>query len=226
MQPIRELQETIGYTFRNPALLRTALTHPSHGARNNQRLEFLGDAVLELCVSRLLFERTPVLREGDMTRTRAALVKEDTLYAIARGIRLGQYINMDKACAAGGGRDNKSILSDALEAVLAGVFLDGGLDAADTVIHLLWHGLLKGDSAASDPKGALQEYLQSKGLPTPTYVTLEESGPAHKRRFQVGVLIDGAEAARAEASSKKRAELEAARLALNLMLKAGAGNEA
>ena len=79
MHPIRELQETIGYTFRNPALLRTALTHPSHGARNNQRLEFLGDAVLELCVSRLLFELTPVLREGDMTRTRAALVKEDSL---------------------------------------------------------------------------------------------------------------------------------------------------
>lgn len=226
MQPIRSLEDIIGYTFKDPALMKAALMHPSMGARNNQRLEFLGDAVLEICISRQLFDVVPALQEGVMTRARAALVKEDTLFDIAHGIGLGHYIHMDRACAAGGGRDNKSILSDALEALLAGVFLDGGLDAADAVIRLLWEGRRQSENAASDAKGALQEYLQSRGRPIPTYVTLNESGPAHKRRFQVGVLLEGTQKAAAKASSKKRAELEAARIALDLIFKEEEDHEA
>ena len=212
MADFSALQEAIGYRFRDAALLRQALTHPSLGPRHNQRLEFLGDAVLEVCVSEKIYAMHPEMQEGAMTQLRQKLVREERLAQVGRSIRLGDALLMDKSCAMTGGRENPSVLCDAFEAVLAAVYLDGGFDAArDLVTRLIGDCSETGEN---DAKSALQEYLQARGKPMPAYETVGEEGPPHDRVFTSAVLAEGREIARGSGKSKKRAEQEAARAAL------------
>ena len=213
------LEGAIGHRFRKSALLRQALTHPSLNQHHNQRLEFLGDAVLELCVSEKIYDRHPEMHEGAMTRLRQKLVREEKLADVARQIRLGEMLLMDRSCEVSGGRSNPSVLCDAFEAVLAAVYLDGGLDAARRMVSLLIGDCT--ETVETDAKSALQEYVQSKGMPNPTYETLGEEGPPHDRVFTAAVLVDGREVARGRGTSKKRAEQEAAAQALAIIKRSG-----
>ena len=213
------LEAAIGHRFRQQSLLRQALTHPSLNQRHNQRLEFLGDAVLELCISEKIYEKHPEMHEGAMTRLRQKLVREEKLAQAAKEIRLGEMLLMDRSCEQSGGRQNPSVLCDTFEAVLAAVYLDGGLDAArDMVVRLIGDCTETGEN---DAKSALQEYLQGKGHPMPAYETLGEEGPPHDRTFTAAVLIEGREIAIGKGTSKKRAEQEAAAQALKIIKRSG-----
>ncbi|MBE5771576.1 MAG: ribonuclease III [Clostridia bacterium] len=219
MADFMQLQQELGYQFQDVSLLKLALTHPSHHHKHNQRLEFLGDAVLELCVSEKIFEKHPEMQEGAMTQLRQKLVREEKLAKAAESIHLGDAILMDKGCALSGGRKNPSVLCDAFEAVLAAVYLDGGLEAARAVVtRLIGDCSEKGEN---DGKSALQEYLQAKGKIAPVYQTIAEEGPPHDRRFTVAVVIDGKEISQGTGTSKKRAEQAAATAALELIQRSG-----
>lgn len=209
------LEEALQYHFHNPALLRLALTHPSCGAENNQRLEFLGDAVLQLAMSDIVFAAHPEQEEGGMTFLRARMVREETLCAVARHLQLGRYLRMDHGCEITGGRERPAVLADAMEAVLAAVYVDGGYEAARGVIRVLfqeeerltaWRG--------QDDKSALQEYTQANGLDLPAYEIVAQSGPDHDRRFTAQVSVQGRAVATGEGNSKKAAEQAAAKAAL------------
>lgn len=213
------LQQAIGYQFRQLSLLRQALTHPSLGIKHNQRLEFLGDAVLELCVSEKIYEKHPEMHEGAMTQLRQKLVREERLAQVARQIALGDALLMDKSCEIGGGRQNPSVLCDAFEAVLAAVYLDGGFDAARAMVLKLIGDC--SETGENDAKSALQEYLQARGKSMPAYETVGEEGPPHDRVFTAAVLIDGREVARGAGKSKKRAEQQAAGAALEIIKRSG-----
>lgn len=203
------------------------MTHPSFSLKHNQRLEFLGDAVLELTVSQMLYDIAPKMQEGAMTRKRALMVCEDTLADLANQINLGNYLRLSKDFEAGGGKKNRAVLADAMEAVLAAVYLDGGMDAAEAVIHALWQPRLLAAQSDLDSKGALQAYLQSKGmLEPPEYVQISAEGPAHKRSFEMAVLVEGKEEARAVATTKKKAEMEAAHIALQKISRQDRSDEA
>lgn len=189
---MQRLQQALGYAFRDPSHLRLALTHPSTKLPDNQRLEFLGDAVLEFCVSDMLYQKYPDLHEGELTARRAALVCERTLSVIARSLDLGRYLLMGHGEEQTGGREKPSILADAMEAVLAAVYVDGGYEAARGVIRVLfqeeerltaWRG--------QDDKSALQEYTQANGLDLPAYEIVAQSGPDHDRRFTAQVSVQG-----------------------------------
>ena len=219
MSDLKALQRAIGYQFKKTALLKQALTHPSLGHDHNQRLEFLGDAVLELCVSEKIYANHPEMHEGAMTRLRQKLVREEKLAEAAAYVSLGELLNMDRSCEISGGRTNPSVLCDTFEAVLAAVYLDGGLDAARAMVLRLIGDCT--ETGETDAKSALQEYVQSKGLPNPTYETLGEEGPPHDRVFTAAVLIDGKPTAKGRGTSKKRAEQEAAAAALNMMKGSG-----
>lgn len=219
MADLMTLQQELGYSFRQEGLLRQALTHPSTGAKHNQRLEFLGDAVLELCVSEKIYARHPEMQEGAMTQLRQKLVREERLAQAAQTVALGDYLRMDKSCESTGGRKNPSVLCDAFEAVLAAVYLDGGLDAARKMVERLIGDC--SEAGETDAKSALQEFLQARGKAMPAYETRTEDGPPHDRRFTVAVLIEGKEAALGSGTSKKRAEQEAARIALQMIKGSG-----
>src|SRR5512134_4205971 len=176
----------LGYTFRRPALLQQALTHRSHGAQHNERLEFVGDAVLNCVVAATLYERFPDIPEGELSRVRASLVNRDMLADVARRIGLGEAIRLGEGEQRSGGPDRPSILADALEAVIGAVFLDGGFDAArDTVDRVFDEVLRDVDPAAlgKDPKTRLQEWLQGRRLPVPEYAITGVSGEAHAQTF-------------------------------------------
>ncbi len=215
MADLSALEGKLGYGFREKGLLRLALTHPSAGRRHNQRLEFLGDAVLELCVSEKIYEKHPEMQEGAMTQLRQKLVREERLSAAARGIGLGRHLIMDWGCEATGGRENPSVLCDAFEAVLAAVYLDGGIDAARNVVLRLIGDC--SETGESDFKSELQQLTQAQGHPVPEYQTVGQSGPPHDPTFTSAVFLEGKELARGEGKSKKRAEQEAARLAMKIL---------
>lgn len=219
MPGIKGLMAALGYDFRAPALLKRALTHPSVGQENNQRLEFLGDAVLQLCVSDRIFSSHPVEREGMLTQIRQHLVREEALFQVALSLQLGDYLILDRSTEASGGRRQPSVLADAMEAVIAAVYLDGGFERARALVDRLWLGL--GEEGEIDAKSALQALLQAEGTEAPTYATLSEEGPPHSRVFTVAAIIGGREAARGTGTSKKRAEQQAARLALDQMKRSG-----
>ncbi len=200
--------DTLGYRFRSEALLSLALRHPSLGADNNQRLEFLGDAVLELCVSGELYQKHPEMPEGVMTRLRQQSVCEQALAAVARKLKLGDYLCMDHGSDVQGVRRQSGALSDAMEAVLAAVYLDGGFECACQVIRRI--GILDFPQADEDAKSRLQELLQAKGQEAPRYQLILEEGPDHARRFTVSVSLQDGRCARGEGSSKKQAEQAAA----------------
>jgi len=215
----KALESALNYHFRDRALLRLALTHPSMGRRHNQRLEFLGDAVLELCVSERIYARHPEMQEGAMTQLRQKLVREERLADAARRIGLGAHLIMDWGCESTGGRENPSVLCDAFEAVLAAVYLDGGLDAARAVVLLLIGDC--SETGESDYKSDLQQKLQARGHAVPAYETVGQAGPPHDPVFTAAVVLDGREIARGEGKSKKRAEQEAARRALEILERSG-----
>lgn len=207
------LMNALGHRFRDPALLRLALTHPSGagGGADNQRLEFLGDAVLELCVSDEIFARHPDMQEGDLTQLRAALVREESLAVAARAFGLGDYLRLDHGETASGGRDKPSVLADAMEAVLAAVYLDGGLAAAQTVCRRAL-GDFTPKAAEPNWKSLLQEREQAAGRAAPSYRVTGEEGPPHARMFFVEVSLAGGGKGHGQGSSKKHAEQEAARV--------------
>ncbi len=219
MKDRRTLEAGLGYTFRDPELLSLALTHPSAGRRHNQRLEFLGDAVLELCVSEKIYEQHPSMQEGAMTQLRQKLVREERLAEAAQSVDLGKHLVMDWGCESTGGRENPSVLCDAFEAVLAAVYLDGGLDAARGMVLRLIGDC--SETGESDFKSELQQELQAEGRPAPDYETVGQSGPPHAPVFTAAVLLEGREIARGEGTSKKRAEQEAARKALEILQRSG-----
>ena len=211
---MQNLMNRLGYQFRNPALLPRALTHPSMGAEDNQRLEFLGDAVLQYVMSDILYATHPRDREGQLTHLRALLVCEAALSQVARSLQVGEALLMDRGEALTGGRDKPSVLCDAMEAILAAAYLDGGLDAARGIVLRHWPKPEDVHRPMQDSKGALQEHLQKDGGDAPTYQILAQDGPPHDRTFEAAVYRYGVELARGSGKTKKQAEQAAALAAL------------
>jgi tetrapyrrole methylase family protein/MazG family protein len=219
-----QIQDNLGYEFQRVELLETALCHssfahehPGRGLEDNERLEFLGDALLGLIISRLLYRRFSHAREGDLTRWRSYLVNEACLAKVARSINLGQALLLGAGEESSGGRDKNSILADAMEAILGAIYLDGGIEAAQGTIHLLFNPLLEdavGAEAGEDFKTRLQELTQARYKITPEYHVLEAMGPDHDKTFRVSLTLDGVELAKGTGKSKKEATQDAARLAL------------
>ena len=212
--PVQELTQALGYTFRDEGLLRRALTHPSMGRQDNQRLEFLGDAVLQYIMSDRLYRADPEAREGVLTHRRALLVCEDSLRRIAERIHLGEALIMNRGEEQTGGRTRPSVLCDAMEAVLAAVCLDGGLAAAQAVVERCWPSPEEVSLPMQDSKGALQEYLQRDGGEVPTYEIIGQSGPPHDPIFEAAVYARGEKLATGAGKKKKQAEQAAALAAL------------
>lgn len=215
--------DRLGYRFRDVRVLTTALTHPSYGSDHHtehyQRLEFLGDAVLELAISRRLYEKLPQGSEGKMTRIRAALVREETLADAARKLGIGPLIRLSNGEERSGGREKNSILADVMESVIAAVYLDGGLEQATALVYRALEEPLKRVSEGSDAldaKSRLQEVLQRDGrMPTYEFVSME--GPAHAPKFSYRVLVDGVNCGEGTGTSKQAAQQAAAANALNGM---------
>ena len=224
---MKELEKKLNYTFRDPALLSEALSHSSYAnehraahLNSNERLEFLGDSVLGFVTAEFLFVQHPDLPEGDLTRIRAALVCEQSLYEVARKLELGKYLKLGRGEEAGGGRERTSILADATEAVFAAVYLDGGIGAASQLIHRVLLDAEKEEAVEErrkDYKTALQELIQRTPGRTITYQLVEETGPDHCRVFVMEVSVDGQVYGRGEGRSKKEAEQAAAKAALKLL---------
>ena len=219
MRPqLDQLSDRLGYRFRNPELLDAALTHRSVGRRNNERLEFLGDALLNFVIGRALYDRCPQASEGVLSRLRASLVKGDTLAAIARDLDLGRSLRLGAGARKTGGHRSKSILADALEAVLGAVCLDGGTDAGTAVVQRLFADRLANlpaEGELKDPKTRLQEYLQAQAASLPIYQLEAVTGPEHGQRFEVLCQIPATGVSfRGVGSSRREAEQQAASLAL------------
>lgn len=218
-----ELQQELGHTFRDPGLLQLALTHPSVAheqgvpVQTNQRLEFLGDAVLQLVLTRELYDKFPAFGEGPLTKARAKLVNRRTLAERARQLRLGQNLILSRGEEMNGGRERPSALADTFEAVLGAIFLDGGFEVARDFIlrqFLSAFGQLEVIPILENPKGELQEFLQAISTEAPRYHVVSATGPDHDRVFECTVHHAGVELARGQGKSKKAAESEAAVAAL------------
>jgi ribonuclease III len=213
---LEELAERIGYDFCDAAVLKLALTHASArlGARyseDNERLEFLGDRVLGLAVAELLHERFPEASEGELARWLNRLVRAETCVEIAEGWELGKYMVMSTAEAGSGGREKKTILANACEAVLGAVFLDGGYAPARDIVQRFWSGHLDlPEEAIPDAKSVLQEWAQGRKLSLPRYVEIAREGPDHKPSFTAEVHVDGMAPERGQGTNKRAAEQAAA----------------
>ena len=222
---MRELQKTIGYTFRDLSLLETALTHTSYanevykdGLRSYERLEFLGDSILGFTTADYLIGYFPQMHEGELTKLRAELVCEASLAATARKLGLGEHLRLGKGEEAGGGRQRVSIIADVVEAVIAAIYLDGGLSAAKRFIYT--HVLADAGARLrinTDYKTMLQELVQQKKNQSLSYELLSETGPDHDKQFSVRVLLNGEEVGRGDGTSKKRAEQAAAKTAVETL---------
>jgi ribonuclease-3 len=220
------LQKRLGYQFRDESLLRLALTHPSVAHESgvaeahNQRLEFLGDAVLQLVLTQKLYGQFPAQDEGPLTKARAQLVNRKTLAERARALGLGEHLILGRGEETSGGRERVSALADAFEALLGAIFLDGGFDASREIILREFSaafGELDALPNIENPKGELQELLQAKSPTAPEYQTVSATGPDHDRVFECLVLHEGVELARGSGKSKKAAESNAALAALKIL---------
>lgn len=186
------LRQRVGYGFSRPELLAQALTHRSHGAPHNERLEFLGDGVLNCVVASELFERFSDLPEGDLSRLRARLVRQEALHRLAQDLGLGEQLRLGEGELRSGGTERPSILADAFEALIGAIFLDGGFDAARNVVRRLYGPQLAAidpDDPGKDPKTLLQELLQARRIPLPQYAVLATHGAAHSQNFEVECVI-------------------------------------
>ncbi len=219
------LADTLGHHFKNPALLEQALTHPSLAyetdkrSHHNQRLEFLGDAALQLSLSALLYQRYPDADEGQLTKLRASLVSTHSLAQIARSIDLGEQLRMGRGECSSGGRTRESALADALEAVLGAIYLDGGIEALCQTVLRLFHPVIESkeqghDKSDPNPKGRLQEIIQARTCVLPIYTIVSEQGPPHNRQYQAQVSWQQIILGEGTGATKKNAEIEAARAAL------------
>ncbi len=223
---LKELQEKIGYTFKDSSLLTLAMSHSSYANEKhlsklgcNERLEFLGDAVLEIVSSDFLFHRFPDMPEGDLTKTRASMVCEPTLAYCAEQIDLGSYLLLGKGEDATGGRTRNSVVSDAMEALIGAIYLDGGFTSAKEFILNFVLNDMEHKKLFYDSKTILQEMVQARGTDLLSYELLEETGPDHNKTFQVAALIGNREISRGLGRTKKAAEQRAAYQAI-LKLKA------
>ena len=214
-------EETVGHSYKNPSLLETALTHSSYANEyrisNNERLEFLGDSVLSIIISEYLFKTAQDVNEGDLTKFRATLVCEQSLYEVAKKISLGSLIRLGRGEERNGGRTRASIVSDAFEALLASIYLDAGMETAKAWLLNLMEDSIKDVLAGKrygDYKTMLQESVQRGSIGKVTYAVIKETGQDHNKTFEVEVFIDGAPKGRGKGSNKKEAEQNAARFAL------------
>jgi ribonuclease-3 len=219
--PTEWLRDALGYECRDSALLEAALTHRSAGGPNNERLEFLGDAVLNCVVAMLVFREFGAADEGDLSRFRASLVSGEALAVIAVEIQLGDQLRLGSGELKSGGFRRKSILADTLEALFGAIYLDGGFDAAARVIERLFGARLDRLPSAADlkdPKTRLQESVQARGLPLPVYAVELVSGEAHSQMFQVACAVDALGLRTiGTGASRRRAEQAAAQLLLNAL---------
>lgn len=218
MIALERLEDALGYRFATPDLLRQALTHRSHSSPHNERLEFLGDSVLNCAVATLLYLAFGELKEGELSRQRANLVRQDTLADIAQSLSLGEYLRLGEGELKSGGFRRPSILADTLEAVFGAVYLDSGFDTAQEVIQRLYAPLLATidpRDSGKDPKTALQEFLQGRKLPLPQYTLLTTRGEAHAQEFEVECAIPALGIRTAgQGTSRRTAEQAAARSAI------------
>ncbi len=209
-----KLQQTLEYRFKNNDLLDEALTHRSAQGRNNERLEFLGDSILNFVIAAELFERCPEAPEGVLSRRRANLVNRSSLAELARELQLGHYVKLGGGEMKSGGHRRDSILSDTMEAVLGAVFLDGGYEPAKQLIQRLYQPRLKDLATATelkDPKTRLQEYLQARRIPLPSYRVLTITGKAHNQVFRVECCVEGSGVTtEGTGGSRRQAEQQAA----------------
>ena len=223
---INELEKAIGYRFKNITLLQNALAHSSYAnerwhdsLKSNERLEFLGDSILGMVVAEYLYRNFPDRLEGDLTRMRADMVCEHSLALIAERIGLGKHLLLGNGEEAGGGRTRNSILADAVESVIAACFLDGGMEPARTFINtFVLTDVPVRKLRNADYKTALQELVQQKKNQVLSYSLVEESGPDHDKHFAVQVSLNGVVAGAGEGKSKKRAEQDAARDAIEKLV--------
>ena len=219
---IKDLEEAIGYRFKNITLLQNALTHSSYAnerwhdsLRSNERLEFLGDSILGMVVAEHLYRNFPDRPEGELTRMRADMVCETSLAKIATQVNLGSHLLLGHGEEQGGGRNRASILADAMESVIAASFLDGGMAAAEEIINrFVLSNVPSGRLQNQDYKTALQELVQQKKNQQLTYTLVDEQGPDHNKQFFVEVSLNGNVVGQGVGSSKKRAEQDAARAAM------------
>lgn len=225
IKELNEFEEVIKYKFNNIEILEKSLTHSSYSNEdksynkvNNERLEFLGDAVLSITVSRFIFDRFPEYPEGDLTKLRSQVVCEDTLSLVAANLNIGKYLLLGKGEEASGGRERKSILADAVEAIIAAIYIDGGyrkaeifvLDNLTKYIQLAVKGKI-----VTDFKSYLQEYYQGKSQSCKIrYMVTKEEGPDHEKKFHVNVLVNKTVVGEGSGKSKKLAEQDAAKNAL------------
>ena len=216
------LQKTLHYRFNEPALLRQALTHRSANGRNNERLEFLGDAVLDFVISKALFDARPEAPEGDLSKLRSSLVKDTTLATIARELGLGEHLVLGEGERKSGGHRRESILADALEAIFGAAFLDSGFDASRDMIRSVYASRLESLPHVDDlrdPKTRLQEWLQSRKMNLPDYDLVDVSGKDHRRRFEVSCSVSEAElVTHGSSTTRRKAEQRAAAAMLTALL--------
>jgi len=217
-EPLERLSRRIGYDFKDKVLVDTALTHRSAGSANNERLEFLGDAILGFVIADALYRRFSDANEGQLSRLRAGLVKGESLACIGREIELGDYLCLGPGELRSGGQSRDSILADALEALFAAVYLDGGYEHSKAVILRLFQQRLESltlDSQQKDPKTRLQEFLQAHKLPLPAYTIISVTGEQHDQTFSVSCEVQGIEfTSQGVGGSRRKAEQAAA---LNLL---------
>ena len=217
MKPQR-LEAALGHGFGRPELLRQALTHRSFGSSHNERLEFLGDSLLNCVVAAALYQRFAALKEGELSRLRASLVRQETLAEIARGLGLGELLQLGEGELKSGGAQRPSILADALEALFGAIYVDAGFDAVRRVIERLYEPAMTRidpNDSGKDPKTALQEILQGRHLPLPRYTLLATSGEAHAQQFEIEcVVADLGIRSTGTGASRRIAEQQAAQRAI------------
>lgn len=215
---LQALQKRLGYQFKNLELLQTSVTHKSaRGGSNNERLEFLGDALLDLIVAEELYVLFPDCPEGDLTKLRASLVSESSLARMAKHIEIGKVLLLSNSEERNRGRTKPSILSNAFEAVFGAIYLDGGLTPAKVCALEILHSCfdpITADLMLGDHKTRLQEFTQARFGTIPQYKVTKAEGPAHRRQFEMALYINGAEVSTGKGGSKKSAEQEAAKTAL------------
>jgi ribonuclease-3 len=216
---VKLLQERLGYTFQKPDLLMQALTHRSHSKKNNERLEFLGDSVLNCTVAEMLYERYGDLDEGDLSRVRANLVKQQALYEIAQALQLSDCLRLGEGELKSGGFKRPSILADTFEAIVGAIFLDSGFEASKKVLRKWYSQILEHvdpRTLGKDDKTLLQEYLQGHQLPLPIYTVVATTGVAHNQQFEVECSIPSLKVTlNGKGASRRAAEQAAAKLSLD-----------
>lgn len=218
-----ELSRKLGYQFKNPQLLKLALTHRSSSEENNERLEFLGDSIVNCVIAEALYHQFPVAQEGDLSRWRATLINRDTLGNLARDFQMGRYLILGPGELKSGGSERLSILSCAMEAIIGAIYLDGGFEITRTCI-LKWYQPLLAPitktSSFKDPKTSLQEYLQGHHMSLPVYAVELIEGEAHQQSFVVSCTVEGInEKAFGKGTSRRRAEQDAAESMLGIIKK-------